>query len=58
MFVEFTTSDGAVLLNSDKIVAVQEETRATRACLITDDATMRINVRESFEEIKKRLRGE
>jgi len=55
MIIEFSVSDGgSVLINSDKIVFVQEETREKFAC-ITLDTDARINVRQKFEEIKKRL---
>ena len=56
MVIEFTDGDGrGVLVNPDHVLLVQEETRQLRACIILWDGTVRINVRESFEEIKKRL---
>ena len=56
MMVEFTTHDaGFVLVNSDKVSVVQEETARSRACVILEGGDIRINVCENFQEIKKRL---
>ena len=55
MLIEFTDSEGqGVLVNAEQVTVVREETRSNRACIIVG-ADIRINVRQTFEEIKKRL---
>lgn len=55
MIVEFTDGDGrSVLVNPNKLIAVQEETVTKRARLILE-GNVHVNVRQTFEEIKKRL---
>jgi len=55
MLVEFTDGDGiSVLINSEHISAVREG-RAGQNVSIWIGTDIRINVRQSFEETKKRL---
>lgn len=55
MLIEATDGDGrSVLVNTDEIAVVREETRTERVCIILRGADIKINVRESFQEIKKR----
>jgi hypothetical protein len=54
-FAEFTDGDGrSVLVNPSKVIVVRDETKEVYAS-ITVDGNIKINVRQSFEEIKKRL---
>ena len=56
MLVEFTDSDDhLVLVNTEKIVTVGQETESQYAYIIMDCAGMRVNVKQTFEETKKRL---
>jgi len=55
MIIELTVSDYAsVLINSDKIIFVQEESNGKFAYVVLD-GQVRINVRETLKEIKNRL---
>lgn len=57
MFVEFTDGDNQlVLVNSEKVIVVKDGDRQINVCLIVgESADIKINVRQSFEEVKKRL---
>ena len=55
MIIELTVSDsGSVLVNSDKIICVQEESNGKFAFLVLE-GQVRLNVRETLKEIKNRL---
>lgn len=54
--VELTDSDGnLVLINPDNVSVIRAENSTVFACIILDQADIKINVKESFEEIKKRF---
>jgi hypothetical protein len=56
MFIEFMGSeDSLVLVNPDKVLMVGQETDDQFAFLILDGSDVRVNVKQTFEEIKKRL---
>jgi hypothetical protein len=55
MFVEFTDSDGRlVLVNTEKVITVADQTETLHAFLVLE-GDVKVNVKESFEEIRNRL---
>lgn len=56
MLVEFTDSyNNLVLINSDKVSVIRAEDTKTFACIVLDRADIKVNVKESYAEIKKRF---
>lgn len=56
MLIELTDSDGrGFLVNPDHVAVVLEETKTVHASIVMQGADIKVNVRESFQEIKKRF---